>query len=97
MEEKIKKRLWILGALMVLLILFSVLVNLDYSKKELEKFECDQRGEVCFEIYDPVCGWFSGSVQCLKYPCAETFVNNCFACQNEKISYYTKGVCPDEK
>lgn len=54
-----------------------------------------QRGNgACIQIFQPVCGWFDDSVQCVKYPCAETYSNSCFACMDEKVEYYTKGECP---
>lgn len=53
-----------------------------------------QRGEFCAEIYEPVCGWFdSKKIQCIKYPCAQTFSNSCFACGNKDVLYYTEGEC----
>ena len=61
----------------------------------LEKFECLERSDVCIEIYDPVCGWFSDDVQCVTYPCAVTFSNSCFACGDETVEYWTPGECPD--
>lgn len=48
----------------------------------------------CIELYSPVCGWFKPSVQCIKYPCAQTFSNSCFACKDDKVLYYTQGECP---
>lgn len=51
-------------------------------------------GIACAEIYQPVCGWYNSNIQCLKYPCAETFSNSCFACSDSRTSYWTAGVCP---
>ncbi|MFH1649233.1 MAG: hypothetical protein ABIA93_01665 [Candidatus Woesearchaeota archaeon] len=48
----------------------------------------------CYEIYQPVCGWFNQSIQCIRYPCASTYSNDCFACQDGKVEYYTPGECP---
>ena len=49
----------------------------------------------CKGIYQPVCGWFDTTkVRCIKYPCAQTFGNNCFACSNKNVLYYTEGTCP---
>lgn len=56
----------------------------------LEQRDVDE----CIEIYAPVCGWFDESIQCLTYPCASTYSNSCFACQNEDVSYWTNGECP---
>lgn len=49
----------------------------------------------CITLYKPVCGWFDGAkIQCIKYPCAETFSNGCFACIDQKVLYWTEGECP---
>lgn len=49
----------------------------------------------CIELYKPVCGWFGKNIQCIRYPCAQTYSNECFACNNEKVEYWTEGECPD--
>lgn len=54
----------------------------------------EQRNEVCTEQYDPVCGWFGQKVQCIKYPCAQTYSNSCFACADNTVSYWTPSACP---
>jgi len=58
--------------------------------------EASQRGvEACIEIYQPVCGWFdSEKIQCMTYPCAKTYSNSCFSCQNPDVLYWTDGGCP---
>ncbi len=54
-----------------------------------------ETGEFCIELYQPVCGYFDPKkIQCIKYPCAQTFSNSCFACSNENVLYYTDGECP---
>ena len=54
-----------------------------------------RKADVCIELYQPVCGWFdSAKIQCVKYPCAQTFSNRCFACQNANILFWTEGECP---
>ena len=54
-----------------------------------------RNAEACIEIYQPVCGWFNPEkVQCIKYPCAQTFSNSCFSCMNEDVLYWTEGECP---
>lgn len=57
----------------------------------------DQRDtDVCTEIYQPVCGWFDPEkVVCVKYPCAVTFSNLCFACMDKNVLYYTEGACSE--
>ena len=50
---------------------------------------------VCIELYQPVCGWLDpAKIQCVKYPCAQTFSNSCFACMDSKVIYWTGGECP---
>lgn len=49
----------------------------------------------CITLYKPVCGWFDGAkIKCIKYPCAQTFSNGCFACIDDKVLYWTEGECP---
>jgi len=71
-----------------LLILSSVIFILESSHSFFEStnaiktfcINSQQNVEKCIQIYSPVCGWSdSKKIQCLKYPCAETFSNNCFA------------------
>ena len=52
-----------------------------------------RKGDVCIQTYSPVCGWYKPSVQCATQPCAETYSNNCFACKDDKVLYYTSGEC----
>lgn|SRR3989338_2988856 len=53
-----------------------------------------RKAEVCMALYDPVCGWFSQKIQCVRYPCAVTASNACEACKNENVESWTKGMCP---
>lgn len=50
--------------------------------------------DACIELYQPVCGWNGPEIQCFRYPCASTYSNSCFACQNEIVEYWTDGECP---
>ena len=55
----------------------------------------EREGDVCIQLFQPVCGWFNPErVQCIKYPCAQTFSNSCFSCQNSNVLYWTEGECP---
>ena len=58
--------------------------------------ESDQRkGMFCTMEYKPVCGWNDPEkIQCIRYPCAQTYSNSCQACHNENVAYYTEGECP---
>lgn len=58
---------------------------------------CDaesREGDFCADYFSPVCGWFGENIQCIRYPCAETYSNACFACHDEKVAYFTQGECP---
>jgi len=55
-----------------------------------------REAEACITLYQPVCGWNDPEkIQCIKYPCAQTYSNNCFACIDENILYHTEGECPE--
>jgi hypothetical protein len=47
----------------------------------------------CTREYNPVCGWFDESVQCVTYPCAATYSNPCIACSDENVIGWTAGEC----
>ena len=49
----------------------------------------------CILLYQPVCGWFNSSIQCIRYPCASTYSNSCFACAEGMVEYWTNGECPN--
>ena len=65
---------------------------------KLEEHFCTQeqrQADVCIQLYKPVCGWFNPEkIQCIKYPCANTYSNSCFACTNPDVLYWTEGECP---
>ncbi len=61
--------------------------------REMERNYCSERPEVCTQLYDPVCGWFSENIQCPAYPCAQTYPNSCHACADSKVDYWTEGRC----
>lgn len=76
------------------------------ANNNCEFFACPEAGktfckieqrnaQACITLYQPVCGWNDPErIQCIKYPCAQTYSNGCFACSDEKVSYYTEGECP---
>lgn len=41
-----------------------------------------------------VCGWYSATVQCEIGPCVRMFGNECEACRDNSIEYWTEGECP---
>lgn len=50
--------------------------------------------DACYTLYEPVCGWFNQSINCIKYPCASDYPNDCSACKDSKVEFITKGKCP---
>jgi hypothetical protein len=77
----------------------SILDTISNNNSSNNKVYCtpqDREGDACIMIYDPVCGWSDpAKVQCIKFPCAQTYGNSCQACQDETVLYYTPGVCPE--
>jgi hypothetical protein len=61
------------------------------------KYTCnadDRAGDVCAEIYAPVCA--TVNVQCIKAPCPpvqQTFPSSCNACHNPLVTEYGQGEC----
>lgn len=52
--------------------------------------------QACTKEYMPVCGWSDpAKIQCIKYPCAQTFGNKCEACANENTISWSEGECPE--
>ncbi|MEK6945362.1 MAG: hypothetical protein AABW63_01060 [Nanoarchaeota archaeon] len=101
MARSNKYRIWlvvILLAIFAIAIVSNILSNNNSKPQEESKIYCNTQSrdvDVCTEIYSPVCGWFDSSkIQCIKYPCAQTFSNSCFVCMDEKVEYYTEGECP---
>ena len=55
----------------------------------------ERKAEACITLHDPVCGWNDPEkIQCIKYPCAQTYSNGCDACIQENVLYWTPGECP---
>jgi len=79
---------------------FEIAESTPSSGAKLPAIQCmpEQRAaEACTEEYAPVCGWSDpGKIQCMKYPCAQTYSNACSACKDENVAYYTFGECPAE-
>ena len=83
--------------LVIIAAALAILLTQTEQTPTTEKTYCPSgpRGDVCITLYKPVCGWFDpAKIQCIKYPCAQTFSNGCFACHNSDILYYTEGECP---
>lgn len=56
--------------------------------------ENSQEVNACIDLYQPVCGWFNPTINCFRYPCAQTFSNSCYACANSNVLYWIEGECP---
>jgi len=48
--------------------------------------ENGERPQICYELFEPVCGYTSNSVP-------QTYTNACFACANAAVTHYTTGAC----
>ncbi len=103
MAKKLKIKKQNLIILVAVVIAFFILVGflisnfLKIQGNPENKTYCtlENRGvEVCTEEYSPVCGWFNKSIQCFKYPCAQTYSNACSACINSMVEFHTPGECP---
>ena len=72
--------------------------NQTSNQTKLKATDCapeQRKSDFCAEIYEPVCGWFDPEkIQCVRYPCARTFSNSCFACMDEMVMSWTEGECP---
>jgi len=69
---------------------------LDLIEEKVKVFcnDEDRKGDFCITLYDPVCGWSDpDKIKCITYPCASTYSNSCFACQDENVLYWTQGEC----
>jgi hypothetical protein len=97
-----KKRKFLVGAILFLLVAAVVVFAL-YNKESnipnnaITCKDSQRNSDVCYELYKPVCGYLQ--VECITTPCdlqPQTFSNDCFACSNSRVKYYTEGAC-DEK
>ncbi|MFA6375859.1 MAG: hypothetical protein WCX69_00455 [Candidatus Paceibacterota bacterium] len=64
------------------------------STQETTCTAASRQGDVCAEIYAPVCA--TVQIQCIKAPCdpiKQTFSNACVACHNPLVSGYVAGEC----
>ena len=41
-----------------------------------------------------ICGWYYSNIQCSIGPCVRMFGNDCEACRDSTIEYWTEGECP---
>ncbi len=107
MHKDFKLELWLLAFLVILLIVIAVLANYHNSQADnssenstsnLNRSYCtnsSRNADMCIQVYQPVCGWNDPSkIQCIKYPCAQTYGNSCDACKNSNVIYWTSEQCP---
>lgn len=101
MKKEADSRILKYGIIGLVIVVALVLIALYYNPpanndgNALDITNCVERSEICTAQYDPVCGWWnSSSVQCIKYPCAATYSNGCYACADEKVVGYTAGEWP---
>lgn len=81
-----------LGISIILLFVSIYLVSISPAKNYCS--EESRNAESCILIYSPVCGWFNESINCISYPCANTYGNSCQACMDNSVEYWTEGECP---
>ncbi len=72
-----------------------LLIDKISEKKNNYCSEESRNTQACTFDYNPVCGWFyPEKIQCVKYPCAQTYSNSCGACINKDVLYWTQNECP---
>lgn len=55
----------------------------------------ENRSAVCDDTTHFVCGWYEPpEVTCNGGPCVTWFSNECKACANEQVKFWTEGDCP---
>jgi hypothetical protein len=97
MEKKKGKIVFSIVLMLIILISLYFLFSEKGQNGITEKSYCSisqRNADFCTEVYMPVCGFVR--VECITTPCnlqPQTFSNECFACQNERVEYYTDGEC----
>jgi hypothetical protein len=87
-----------LGIISIILLVIGVIYLFDFGDKagkdnlgnipEENKTYCtpeSRLGDVCLALYKPVCGFFNSS--------SSTYGNNCVACHDSNVEFYTEGEC----
>ena len=68
------------------------------SEGKIKVTDCtleQKQTNACTKEYVPVCGWNNpAKIQCIRYPCAQTYGNKCEACASENVISYSEGECP---
>lgn len=65
-------------------------------QNELVKHQCPPANSTgCTTEIKPVCGWLKDDVKCERLPCANEYTNQCYACKDVNVAYFTEGVCPE--
>ncbi len=88
--------------LVIFILILAVFSSCSVEKKDVPIVQkngtkcspASKKAKFCIELYKPVCGWFNEDIKCVKYPCAQTYSNECFACRDKKVEYWTEGECP---
>lgn len=88
----------VVSILIFLALIVVVLINNSNDSSVEDRVFCNEESRTvdsCITLYDPVCGWNDPErIQCITFPCANTFSNSCDACKNLDTLYWTEGECP---
>ncbi|MDO8508339.1 MAG: hypothetical protein Q7S27_01500 [Nanoarchaeota archaeon] len=102
-KNKHKKTIILLIIFLSIILVAGMILNIipfssNYNYNEEKKTFCtpqSREAEACIKIYKPVCGWSDPKkVQCIKYPCANTYSNSCLACLDKNTQFWTESPCP---
>ncbi len=90
------RRYFIVAIVMFVLLVGTYYYLYEKSDKSVQNY-CPPESrmvEVCLDRQQHVCGFFDPArVQCVTSPCASTYTNNCYACQEKDVLYWVKGKC----
>ena len=94
-----RPRSYFIAVVIIMVIMIGGYYYLEDTSEYTEHLYCSPGSrivEVCLDRNSPVCGWFDPqTVRCFAYPCAANFTNECLACKDDKVVYYTPGPCPE--
>jgi hypothetical protein len=94
-----KPKGYFIASLVILAVIVITYSYLYVNRDETTNIYCSPASRLastCLDRQNPVCGWFDPEkVKCFAYPCAADFPNECVACMDDKVVFYTEGPCPE--